>query len=70
MRRPPLPHRHRHQHWILFDPPITYAGHPISGLWLDEQHTTHQLEAAYTLDAARQPLDVLTLTSYVVGPVE
>lgn len=61
-------HNWNNQYWILFDPPITYAGHPISGLWLDEEAYMSQLEAAHTLDAQLQPLDRLDVTGYAVGP--
>ncbi len=62
-------HNWNNQYWILFSPPITYAGHPISGLWLDEHAYMSQLEAAWTLDASLEPLDRLTVTGYAVGPV-
>ncbi len=62
-------HNWNNQYWILFASPITYAGHPISGLWLDEHAYISQLEAAWTLDASLQPLDRLTVTGYAVGPV-
>jgi hypothetical protein len=62
-------HNWNNQYWILFSPPITYAGHDVSGLWLDEQAYMSQLEAAWTLDASLAPLDRLTVTSYTVsGP--
>lgn len=60
-------HNWNNQYWILFSPPVTYAGHPISGIWLDEHAFMSQLEAAWTLDAALQPLDSLTVTSYSVA---
>lgn len=62
-------HNWNNQYWILFAAPITYRGHPIHGLWLDEEGFTFELEAAHTLDAARRPLDRLDVTSYDVARV-
>lgn len=57
-------HNWNNQYWVLFEPPVTYAGHPVSGLWIDEAPYTFELETAYTLDAAMQPLDRLDVTGY------
>ena len=62
-------HNWNNQFWILFDPPVTYGGHAVSGLWIDEEAYMSELEAAHTLDAALQPLDRLDVTSYAVGAV-
>jgi hypothetical protein len=62
-------HNWNNQYWVLFDTPLTYLGHPVHGLWLDEQPYMFELEAAYTLDAAHQPLDTLTVTAYDVAKV-
>ncbi|MDQ3341336.1 MAG: hypothetical protein M4D80_39785 [Myxococcota bacterium] len=59
-------HNWNNQYWVLFDTPITYAGHPVHGLWLDEEAYHSSLEAAWTLDANRQPLERLVVPSYVV----
>ena len=59
-------HNWNNQYWILFASPLTYRGHAVHGLWLDEQPTTSALDGAYTLDANHQPLDTLDVTSYVV----
>ncbi len=59
-------HNWDNQFWVLFADPITYDGHPVYGLWLDEQPTTSELEAAHTLDAQHRPLDRLDVASYVV----
>ncbi len=59
-------HNWNNQYWVLFATPITYRGHAVHGLWLDEAPTTSELDGAYTLDAAHQPLDTLAITSYVV----
>lgn len=59
-------HNWNNQFWILFASPVTYRGHAVHGLWLDEQPTTSALDGAYTLDANQQPLDTLDVTSYVV----
>lgn len=58
-------HNWDNQYWVLFATPIDYRGHPVSGLWLDEESFTTQLEAAWTLDAQRRPLDRLSVTGYV-----
>ena len=62
-------HNWNNQYWVLFDAPLTYAGHPVHGLWLDEVAYQFQLETAHTLDAALQPLDELAVTGYTVEPV-
>lgn len=62
-------HNWNNQYWVLFDAPLTYAGHPVHGLWLDEVAYQFELESAHTLGAALQPLDVLTVTDYAVEPV-
>jgi hypothetical protein len=62
-------HNWNNQYWVLFDTPLTYLGHPVHGLWLDEAAYMSELDAAYTLDAAHQPLDTLTVTSYEVARV-
>jgi hypothetical protein len=36
----------------------------VLGLWLDEQPYQFMIESAHTLDAARLPLDELTVTDY------
>ena len=59
-------HNWNNQYWVLFATPVTYRGHAVHGLWLDEAAFTSELDAAYTLDAAQQPLDTLDVTSYVV----
>lgn len=59
-------HNWNNQFWVLFADPISYRGHPVSGVWLDLAAASWDLDAAYTLDAERQPLDVLTVTGYVV----
>ncbi len=59
-------HNWNNQYWVLFAAPVTYRGHPVHGLWLDEAAFSSELDGAYTLDAARQPLDTLTVTGYVV----
>ncbi len=59
-------HNWNNQYWVLFASPVTYAGHPIHGLWIDEEDYQSNLEAAWTLDANRQPLDRLTVPSYRV----
>jgi len=61
-------HNWNNQFWVLFAEPLTYAGHPVHGLWLDEADFTPTLDAAYTLDAERQPLDRLDVTTYTVQP--
>jgi hypothetical protein len=63
-------HNWNNQYWVLFASPLTYNGHPVNGLWIDEQPYQFELEAAYTLDANQQPLDLLTVTSYEVAPVQ
>lgn len=59
-------HNWNNQYWVLFDAPLTYGGHPVHGLWIDEEAYQSNLEAAWTLDANRQPLDRLTVSSYSV----
>jgi hypothetical protein len=59
-------HNWNNQFWVLFDAPLTYQGHAVHGVWLDEAAFTSELDGVYTLDAARRPLDTLTATSYVV----
>jgi hypothetical protein len=61
-------HNWNNQYWVLFEPPVTYAGHAVHGLWIDEEPYQTQLEAAYTLDASLAPLDSLTVTTYQVAP--
>jgi hypothetical protein len=63
-------HNWNNQYWVLFDAPITYLGHPIHGLWLDEASYNFDLEAAHTLDAAHQPVDTLTVDDYAVARVQ
>jgi len=62
-------HNWNNQYWVVFDAPLTYLGHAIHGLWLDETPYQSQLESAHTLDASLQPLDLLAVTSYAVAPV-
>jgi hypothetical protein len=57
-------HNWNNQYWVLFDDPIDYQGHPVYGLWLDEQGYQFEIESAHTLDADRLPLDELTVTDY------
>jgi hypothetical protein len=57
-------HNWDNQWWVLFDAPVTYQGHAVHGLWLDEQPYQFMIESAHTLDAARLPLDELTVTDY------
>ncbi|MDQ3365888.1 MAG: hypothetical protein M3680_10715 [Myxococcota bacterium] len=57
-------HNWNNQYWVLFDAPLTYAGHPVYGLWVDEEDYTSTLEAAWTLGPNRQPLDALPVTDY------
>ncbi|MBA3818014.1 MAG: hypothetical protein H0X17_03935 [Deltaproteobacteria bacterium] len=57
-------HNWNNQYWVLFDAPLTYAGHPVYGLWLDQEEYGPTLEAAWTLGANRQPLDALTVSNY------
>ena len=59
-------HNWNNQFWVLFDAPLTYQGHAVHGVWLDEAAFNSELDGVYTLDAARRPLDTLTATSYVV----
>ncbi len=59
-------HNWNNQFWILFEQPLTYAGHEVHGLWLDQADAGPELDAVHTLDAARQPLDALAVTGYVV----
>jgi hypothetical protein len=61
-------HNWNNQFWVLFDAPLTYNGHAVHGLWIDEQPYMSQIEAAHTLDAALQRLDLLDVTSYGVAP--
>ena len=58
-------HNWNNQYWVLFDAPLTYHGHAVHGLWIDEMPYSFQLEAAHTLGAALQPLDLLDVSSYV-----
>ena len=62
-------HNWNNQYWVLFDAPLTYQGHPIHGLWLDEMPYQFMLEEAHTLDAQLQPRDLLDVTTYVVEEV-
>ncbi|MBP9203738.1 MAG: hypothetical protein KBG28_07235 [Kofleriaceae bacterium] len=57
-------HNWNNQYWVLFATPLTYAGHAVHGLWIDEEPFSSSLEQARTLDAARQPLEVLPVTGY------
>ena len=59
-------HNWNNNYWVLFAAPLTYRGHAVHGLWIDQAPFASELEAAHTLDAARQPLDLLDVTSYVV----
>jgi hypothetical protein len=61
-------HNWNNQHWILFGAPVTYAGHDIYGVWLDEEPYQWRLESAFTLGPLLQPLDPLVITDYTVGP--
>jgi hypothetical protein len=63
-------HNWNNQYWVLFASPLTYAGHPVHGLWIDEQPYQFELEAAHTLDANLQPLDLLAVTAYTVAPAQ
>jgi hypothetical protein len=59
-------HNWNNNYWILFAAPITYRGHAVHGVWIDQTATGAELEVATTLDAAQQPLDTLAVTRYVV----
>ena len=61
-------HNWNNQFWILFDAPVTYAGHDVWGLWIDEESYMSELEAAHSLDMQLRPLDLLEVTDYAVGP--
>lgn len=62
-------HNWNNQYWVVFDAPLTYAGHPVHGLWVDEQPYSFMVEAVHTLDASHAPVDLLTVDSYAVGPI-
>jgi hypothetical protein len=63
-----------HHNWdnqfvIIFDAPMTYMGHDVHGIWIDEPPTTCcPVETVHTLDASYQKLDQLPVTSYVRSP--
>lgn len=64
-----LHHNWDNQMWIIFPQPIMYDGHPIYGIWIDEDDfQCCPPSGVYTLDQDLTRLDTLNATIYVRGP--
>jgi hypothetical protein len=64
-------HNWNNQYWVLFAEPLTYAGHPVRGLWIDEAaYTCCPVDGIYTLGEDLAALDTLTVVDYSFGPAE
>jgi len=60
-------HNWNNQFWVIFDEPMTYSGHPVYGLWVDEAaFSCCPLDGAWTLDASLHALDELSVLDYQV----
>lgn len=63
-----------HHNWdnqfvVIFDQPLTYMGHPVYGIWIDEaDYTCCPVDGVYTLDQNLEKLDALQVTSYLRAP--
>ncbi|MGE0872431.1 MAG: hypothetical protein AB7P03_28005 [Kofleriaceae bacterium] len=62
-------HNWNNQYWIVFATPVSYAGHSVFGLWIDETELSTGLEAAWTLDANHVALDPLDVSGYTMQEV-
>lgn len=62
-------HNWNNQFQILFEAPVTFRGHDVYGLWIDEPDTTCcPVDSIRTLDARGRPLDTLTTLGYQRSP--
>ena len=65
----------QHHNWdnqfvVLFDQPLTYLGHDVYGIWIDEPGTTCcPVDSIFTVDQNHQKLDQLEVLGYIRAPV-
>lgn len=63
-----------HHNWdnqfvVIFDQPISYMGHDVYGIWIDEPGIECcPVDGIFTIDAAYQKLDTLAVTRYIRAP--
>jgi hypothetical protein len=62
-------HNWNNQFLILFDQPLTYLGHDVYGIWIDEPgFQCCPVDSIYTVDQNHQKLDQLEVLGYLRAP--